>query len=140
MIPGGQVISEPCGAMDVFPTMLQAAGGRPEDYQLDGQDIMKVMTEGADSPHKEIYWEMDGQTAVRQGNYKLVLNGVLVEGEPVQDPVFLSDLSEDPSESKNLAQELPELTKELTEKALKWRAELEDNWEKNFASNYRSLT
>ena len=136
VIPAGQVIAHPCGAMDVFPTLLSWAGGDPSRYELDGFDLEKVLTQGAESPHEDIFWEMDGQTAVRHGKYKLVLNGVLVEGEPVQDPVFLSDLEADPGETQNLAGELPELTKELTEKALAWRAGIEANWKENFAANY----
>lgn len=136
VIPAGQVISEPCGAMDVFPTLLRWAGGDPGAYALDGSPLQEVLTQGAKSPHEDIFWEMDGQTAVRHGKYKLVLNGVLVEGEPVQAPVFLSNLEEDPGETKNLAEELPELTKELTEKALAWREALEKNWHENFAANY----
>lgn len=139
-VPGNQVIHEPCGAMDIFPTLLKEAGGNPGDYELDGRDIMEVMTQGTSSPHREIFWEMEEQTAVRRGDYKLVLNGVLEEGEGIQDPVFLSDLSKDPSESRNLAEELPELTRELTEQALAWRNQLEENWQINFAPNYRSLT
>lgn len=139
-VPGHQVISEPCCAMDIFPTFLQEAGGNPAEYELDGMDIMDVMTQGAPSPHKEIFWEMEGQTAVRRGKYKLVLNGVLVEGEEPQAPIFLSDLSEDISESRNLAEELPELTEELKEEALSWRKKLEENWEKRFAANYISTT
>ena len=139
-VPGNQVIHEPCGAMDIFPTLLKEAGGNPGDYELDGRDIMEVMTQGASSPHREIFWEMEEQTAVRRGDYKLVLNGVLEEGEGIQDPVFLSDLSKDPSESRNLAEELPELTRELTEQALAWRNQLEENWQINFAPNYCSLT
>ncbi len=122
--------------MDVFPTLLSWAGGDPEAYTLDGASLQEVLTQGAESPHEDIFWEMDGQTAVRHGRYKLVLNGVLVEGEPVQAPVFLSDLEEDPGETRNLAEELPELTKELTEKALRWREALEKNWDENFAANY----
>lgn len=139
-VPGNQVIHEPCGAMDIFPTLLKEAGGNPGDYELDGRDIMEVMTQGASSPHREIFWEMEEQTAVRRGDYKLVLNGVLEEGEGIQDPVSLSDLSKDPSESRNLAEELPELTRELTEQALAWRNQLEENWQINFAPNYPSLT
>lgn len=135
-IPAGQVIHEPCGAIDVFPTLLRWAGGDPGAYTLDGCPLQEVLTQGAKSPHGDIFWEMDGQTAVRHGKYKLVLNGVLVEGEPVQAPVFLSDLEEDPGETRNLAEQLPELTKELTEKALAWREALEKNWDENFAANY----
>lgn len=139
-IPAGQVIDEPCAAMDVFPTLLTMAGGDPSKYDLDGKDISSVLMESGKTPHEEIYWEMEMQTAIRQGNYKLVLDGQLVEGEPPQDPVFLSDLSVDPSETTNLAQQMPELTEELKEKALAWRAGIEDHWDKTFADAYKSTT
>lgn len=139
-IPAGQVIDEPCAAMDVFPTLLTMAGGDPAKYELDGLDISDVLMSGAKTPHEEIFWEMEMQTAVRRGNYKLVLDGQLVEGEPPQDPVFLSDLSVDPSETTNLANEMPELAAELKEKALSWRAGLEANWDKKFAQAYKSTT
>lgn len=139
-IPAGQVIDEPCAAMDVFPTLLSIAGGDPAKYELDGLDISDVLMNGGKTPHEEIYWEMEMQTAIRQGNYKLVLDGQLIEGEPPQDPVFLSDLSVDPSETTNLAAQYPALTEELKEKALAWRARLEQNWDEKFAANYRRTT
>lgn len=139
-IPGGQVIDEPCAAMDVFPTLLTMAGGDPSKYDLDGTDISDVLMHSAPSPHEELYWEMEQQTAIRQGKYKLVLNGQLVESEPAQAPVFLSDLSVDPGETVNLAEQMPELTQELTRKATAWRAGIEDHWEKTFADAYRSTT
>lgn len=139
-IPAGQVIDEPCGAMDVFPTLLAAAGGDAGAYSVDGENIWGVLTEGAASPHDCIFWEMDQQTAVRRGKYKLVLDGFTEEGVPAEDAVFLADLEADPGETVNLAAELPELTAELREKALAWRAALEANWEKEFAANYKSLT
>ena len=72
--------------------------------------------------------------------YKLVLNGQLVESEPPQDPVFLSNLREDPGETRNLAAQYPALTEELTQKALTWRAGIEKTWDEKFAANYRSTT
>lgn len=138
-IPAGQVIDEPCIAADIFPTFLNAAGGDAAKYRIDGLDIMDVLTKSAKSPHDCLFWEMAGQTAVRRGRYKLVLDGELLEGVSAEDKVFLADLEADPSETKNLKDELPSLTAELTQKALAWRAELETNWDKNWAKNY-SLT
>ncbi|MBR3866457.1 MAG: hypothetical protein IKM54_01505, partial [Butyricicoccus sp.] len=92
--------------------------------------------DGAESPHDAIFWEMEGQTAVRRGPYKLVLNGVLCEGEPPQDVVFLSDLRTDPAEQHNLASELPELTQELTAQARNWRAGIERTWDEKWAAHY----
>lgn len=139
-IKPGQVSDEPCAAMDVFPTMLKMAGGDPSCYELDGNDIAPVLFDGAPSPHKQLYWEMEDQTAIRQGDYKLVLNGRLCEFEQPQYPVFLADLSKDPGEKVNLAEKMPELVRELTGKATEWRAGIEKTWEEKFAANYRSLT
>lgn len=139
-IPAGQVIDEPCAAMDVFPTLLGLAGGDTSAYELDGYDISKVLLDGAATPHKQIFWEMEGQTAVREGKYKLVLNGRLVEEAEPSEPVFLADLEADPSETHNLASEMPELAKRLTEDALKWRAGIEERWDREYAQAYKSLT
>ncbi|MGH2371556.1 MAG: sulfatase family protein, partial [Chloroflexota bacterium] len=101
-IPAGQVIEEPGAAMDVFPTFLKAAGGDPSAYELDGQDVLPMVADGAPSPHAELFWEMGRQTAIRRGNWKLVLHGQLVEGAPPEDDVFLADLSTDLAERANL--------------------------------------
>jgi arylsulfatase A-like enzyme len=128
VIPSAQVISHPVVSMDLFPTLLKIAGGNPGDYELDGLDILPMLTSGAPSPHDMIFWELDKQTAVRRGNYKLVLNGVLAEHEQCTDPEFLADLSTDMGETKNRASEYPELTKELRAAAEAWRADLEKRW------------
>lgn len=138
-MPSGRVIDSPHIATDIFPTMLEACGGNPNDYVLDGKSILPMLLGGEEITHKYLFWEMENQTAVRFGKYKLVLNGQLVEGEPKRAEVFLSDLESDPGEKNNLADELPDLTEELKNAALEWRAALEDNWNKNFAKNYTSL-
>ena len=139
-IPGSQVIDSPHAAMDIFPTVLEACGGDPGSYELDGESMLGMLTGGEESVHDVLFWEMEEQTAVRKGNYKLVLHGRLVEGEPPRAEVFLSDLSSDPGEKQNLAEQMPELVDAMRREALAWRERLEKNWNENFAANYRSLT
>ena len=139
-IPAGRVIDSYHASMDVFPTVLEACGGDPGQYELDGESMLEMLLGGEERTHEALFWEMDGQTAMRAGNYKLVLNGRLVEGEEQRAEVFLSDLSVDPGEHDNLAEKLPEVAAEMREKALAWRAKLEKNWDEKFAANYRSLT
>lgn len=138
-ITSGQVIDEPCAAMDVFPTLLHLAGGDPGEYELDGMDISPVLMNSEQSPHNELFWEMEGQTAVRSGKYKLTLNGQLVEGDMPFAPVFLADLSTDPGETVNLADTMPELAENLRNQALEWRESIEKHWKENFAAAYSSL-
>ena len=142
-VNAGQVIDIPVASMDIFPTVLSAAGGSLEDYEIDGVDIMPVMNGEKNYPHDMLFWEMEKQTAVRKGDYKLVLNGQLVEQytkKEAVNPVFLSNLANDPSEKINLADKMPELTEELTNAAKKWRSEIENTWEKKFVHRYNNLT
>lgn len=138
-IPAGQVIDAPTVSMDIFPTVLEAAGGDPADFALDGHSVLDMLLGGPPIAHDRVFWELGGQTAMRQGQYKLVLDGQLEESEPPRAPVFLSDLEADPSERHNLAESEPELARTMREAALAWRAELERNWDERFVENYNSL-
>lgn len=135
-IPADKLVDSYHISTDIFPTILEACGGNPEEYELDGESILNELTGGEVKEHEYIFWEMEEQTAVRKGKYKLVLNGRIDEDGPVRADVFLSDLENDPSELTNLAEQMPELTAELKEKALQWRNGIENTWEEKFAENY----
>jgi arylsulfatase A-like enzyme len=139
-IPAGQVVHEVGAAMDVFPTFLKAAGGDPGQYEIDGLDVLPVVTEKAASPHDQIFWEMNKQTAVRRGDWKLVLNGVLVEGAPPEDEVFLTNLADDMGERDNHASRRPEIVEELRGAALHWRDGIERRWEDEWKGKINGLT
>ena len=127
-IPGGRVSDVPVAAMDVYPTFLQAAGGDPNRYELDGHDLLPMLSTPDFSSERSICWEMNDQTAIRRGRWKLVLNGQLVEGAPSEDTVHLADLETDPGERCNLRDDHPSLVDELVTAALAWRATIEDRW------------
>ena len=131
-----RVIGDPCIATDIFPTVLEACGGDPAGDGLDGRSILGLLTRGEQAPHGCLFWELEDQTAVRCGNYKLVLNGRTEESAAPRAPVFLADLSSDPGETRNLAETLPETCEELTRLALSWRGGIESTWEREFAQNY----
>ncbi len=137
---GGSVIDAPHIATDIFPTVLELCGGNPGEYELDGMSLTGMIFENEDAVHDYMFWEMEDQTAVRKGKYKLVLNGRTDEGEEPRADVFLADLENDPGEKHNLADEMPELCTELRQAALEWRAGIEKTWEEKFEKNYTSLT
>lgn len=117
-------------AMDILPTALTAAG-LPLPDGLDGLSLWNSLTSDAPSPHKELFWTNQGQTAVRRGSWKLVLNGKDFDRRPEGnkplsgfDAVWLSNLEEDPGESKNLRSANPVLADELATLAAKWQAQL----------------
>lgn len=128
-IPAGRVVHAVGAAMDILPTFLRAAGGDPLQYSLDGADLLPMVAQGAPSPHDELYWEMNQQTAVRRGKWKLVLKGQLVEGAPAEDEVHLSDLDADMGERINSAPQHPEVVAQLTAAAETWRAGIERRWQ-----------
>jgi arylsulfatase A-like enzyme len=128
-IEGGQVVDAPAAAMDVLPTALQAAGGNPDAYELDGVDLLPWLADGKAPPDRTLFWEMNQQTAVRRGPWKLVLDGVLVEGAEPEDDVHLSNLEEDMGERENLIEVYPDLAAELKAEAEAWRHGIEARWE-----------
>jgi len=77
-IPAGQLLDSPYASMDIFPAFLQAAGGSPSRYELDGENLLLYVCDGKTPSERDIFWEMGQQTAVRRGRWKFVLNGQLV--------------------------------------------------------------
>jgi arylsulfatase A-like enzyme len=130
-IPAGQVVDLPCTAMDVLPTILAATQVDGVGLELDGTSLLDLLS-GAGTPDRltdrQLFWELGDQTAVREGRWKLVLNGQLVEGEPDTEEVFLADLEQDAAEAHNLIAAEPEIAARLTEAATRWRTGIEERW------------
>lgn len=133
-VPAGQVLDAPCATMDLFPTILAAAGAAPDGYELDGTNLLSYLCDGTPLAQRDIYWERDKQTAVRRGRWKLVLNGQLVENGDVTDEVWLSDLSTDMGECVNVKDVEPSITAELKAAAESWRERGEARWRSEFSA------
>lgn len=118
-IPAGKTYDLPVMNLDVLPTAIAAAGGKPEaSWQLDGVDLMPFIT-GAETgrPHQTLYWRFGPQWAIRHGDLKLVVS----KGGNGQPELY--DLAADIGESKDLASSQPEKVKELQTMWDKWSAE-----------------
>ncbi|TVY12014.1 sulfatase-like hydrolase/transferase [Paenibacillus cremeus] len=122
-IASGQVRNEPCLMMDMAPTLLELVALPAPREEMDGRSILKLLngTEGA--PHPQLFWQYNGQLAVREGHWKLVLNGRLDFGRPVADLVHLSNLEDDPGERINLKDQYPEVVERLSRSIREWQAE-----------------
>lgn len=127
VIPAGKTIGELGAAMDIFPTFLNLAGGAvPEDYPLDGRDILAMAQGKARSPHDYLCWEYGKQRAVRNGRWKLTLNAKLDFNRAADESIFLADLNADPGESTNLADRHPDKVRELRGILAAWINDLPD--------------
>lgn len=119
-LPRGVVNRDVYAMMDIMPTFLSLAGIDPSKYHMDGVNIYDALQSSANPPQRSLYWEYAGQLAIRQGPWKLVLNGKLDFTRGTAEPVHLSNLIEDPGERTNLADQYPELVRKLTEEVTLW--------------------
>lgn len=97
-IQPGQVSDQVWAAWDVFPTLSELAGLKAPQG-LDGESMVDAILDGKTKDHDPLYWEFhEGgfHQAVRMGDWKGVRHGI-------QSPLELYDLSEDPGEKQDVA-------------------------------------
>lgn len=115
-LPSGVVYDKPVIALDIHPTAVAAAGGKPA-ANLDGVDLMPFASgKNRNAPHEALYWRFGAQSAIRKGDWKLVNTG--------QESVHLYNLAQDISETKDLAAANPEKLKELQAAWDGWNREM----------------
>ncbi|MCB1020467.1 MAG: sulfatase-like hydrolase/transferase [Bryobacterales bacterium] len=109
-IPARSVNDEALISLDVAPTVVAAAGGRPADV-LEGRDVLSVLAGEQPAPDRALYWDYLGYSAIRRGPHKLL--------RPAGEQTFqLFDVKRDVGETTDLAPREPALVARL-------RAELE---------------
>ena len=114
-----RVVDEPLAMVDVMPTVLALAGAHgSEDHPFDGKDIWQTLAEGASSPHEDILINVEAfRGAIRKGNWKLVKIALL----PGKTELF--DLSKDPAEQNNVADQFPEIAADLEARLMAYAKE-----------------
>lgn len=122
-IEGGQVLDDLGVMMDIYPTFVDLAGGEIDADDIDGENVLDMVRKNTGTPHEQVFWELDGQLAVRQGEFKLVLDGKLDFERKLDEKVILSHLENDPGERTNLADKHPELVEQMKQDVLKWYEE-----------------
>lgn len=101
--------------LDFLPTFCEMAGVQlPSDRVFDGISLTEVMhNPSAQSPRQEFYYYRGSLLyAVRVGNYKLHLMDKSAYGRDklvIYDKPYLYDLSSDPGEHYNVADEHPDI-------------------------------
>jgi arylsulfatase len=93
----GGLVETPCHVVDILPTCLEAADAPypKEKRPIEGRSMMPVLAGKALPPHDAIFWEHEGNQAVREGRFKLVR----AHGGPWE----LYDLEADRTEANDLA-------------------------------------
>ena len=121
-IPKGTTYEHPISTLDIFPTVLAAAGASPPtDIALDGVDLMPYLSgSNSEKPHDKLFWRAGNIWATRDGDWKLIY---------AADRHWLYDLSADIGEKTNLADKRPDMVKEMTASFEQWnRGNVEPLW------------
>ena len=127
-LKGGTRRDDPVAAFDLLPTVIEVCG-LEADGEHDGTSLSHWLQHPeAVLPERDIFWEQGGQTAVRRGPWKLVLNGQEIEQAQPTAEVFLSNLETDPQQRVNLFDQHRPLADELAAAAREWRNKLEQRW------------
>ncbi|QHW33468.1 sulfatase-like hydrolase/transferase [Paenibacillus rhizovicinus] len=122
-VSSGRVEHRPHAMMDVLPTFLELAGIESPAVTLDGRSAAELLLSGNGpqaGQHERLFWSYEDQLAVREGSWKLVLNGKLDFGREAPDAVHLSNLETDPGERSNLSLQFPDKVRELREAVIHW--------------------
>jgi arylsulfatase len=107
----GVLRDQPGHIIDLMPTCLEAAGAaHPSDSDdsippVEGVSLVPSFS-GADLGREAIFWEHEGNRAVRLGDWKLVAKGV-------DGPWELYDMGVDRTELNDLAGKMPRRVKEM---------------------------
>ena len=111
-VPAGSVIDAPGHVIDLLATCVDLAEveypgtrGMSEITPLEGKSLRPVFETGTREGHEAIFWEHQGNRAIRMGRWKLVSKRV--PGTHAHGAWELYDLEEDRSEMNDLAADMP---------------------------------
>ncbi|MEJ6580403.1 MAG: sulfatase-like hydrolase/transferase [Akkermansiaceae bacterium] len=120
-------------ALDLVPTFTAAAGGKPlplkkapshedvrnrnrsnEKYgEYDGRDLLPALN-GGPSPERLLFWRLQGQTAILDGEFKLI--------RPSHRPAQLFQPATDPGERNDVTANYLQKRDDLFQKLAEWEA------------------
>jgi len=137
----GSICNTPVHAIDIYPTLLEIAGGHmEEDWIIDGTSILPLLEESGDISREALYWYMPlydrswGATpcaVIREGDFKLIeFFGDYCDRENDWEMIpegrtELFDLSEDIGESRDISELYPERTFRMREALYSWINEMD---------------
>ena len=118
-IKPGQITRQVAHVIDIMATCVDVAGTtHPSTFKgrtvlpIEGKSLLPILRGEEREGHDALYWQFDNCRAVRRGKWK----AVRVAGSAWE----LYDMERDRTELHNLAEERPELVRELAEAWERW--------------------
>ncbi len=125
-IEAGTFSGLPGHFIDFMPTLVEIAGAEyPQEFNgqeitpMQGQSLLPVFKGEKVERNNPIFWEWSDGQAVYHDSWKIVKEGL-------DNPWDLYNLQEDPAETNNLAEELPEKLEALEKRFKEWEKSLPD--------------
>jgi arylsulfatase A-like enzyme len=130
-VPAALVYRQPVSQLDIYPTVLAAAGAQPP-AQLDGANLLPFLEANrSDAPHAQLFWSLEDRNvkwAVREGRWKLVNDDTVPAiDQHLGHPKFqtqLFDLETDPFEEHDVSGTKPELVAALRKAMAEFHASM----------------
>ncbi len=109
---GGRSWDGLCGALDMFPTLMDMAGLKmPPTQPLDGKNFWPALRDNKTSPVDNYYWGWKNSDGLRTADWKILR---------YSDHTELYDIRQDISEAHDVAAAHPDVVKTLTAKMNDW--------------------
>jgi len=132
----GSLVREPGHLIDIMPTLVDVAGATyprifngHEIVPQQGRSFAPAFSGHALHRDAPLFWEHEGNRAIRDGNWKLVSR--------YHEAWELYDLSQDRSEQINLAAQQPERVLQMAERWTAWAAASDvDQWDDAFDTGH----
>ena len=124
-IRAGSVTQQTAMTMDFLPTLLDAAGAKPDQRKApDGVSLMPTLSDPARVEERTLFWRYHAhsQGAVRRGQYKYL---------SIEGAEYLFDVVADPQERGNLNKHQEAIFRELKAAWTKWNGEMLAYTDKN---------
>jgi arylsulfatase A-like enzyme len=123
-VEAGSVSSFPGHFIDLMATFVDISGAEyPEAFNgekitpMQGVSLVPALKGKNNKRKQPLFWEWRNGQAVREGDWKLVRNGLEKDWD-------LYDLTTDPTETENLAAGFPDKVKEMESLFLQWKSEV----------------
>lgn len=132
-VSAGTVSDETILSVDLYPTLLELAGGAKPAQTLDGVSYLSLLFgDGSQTLDRtNVYWHFPGYLGANQGHWRTTPVSVVRSGdwkllEFLEDGrLELYNIREDIGESRNLASTMPDKTRELREQLVGWRQSIQ---------------
>ena len=117
-IAAGSTCDELAIGMDLLPTMAELAGTKlPAEHVFDGRSIVPLLDGAKLTSPRRLFWRTGKQQAMRDGRWKIVVNGKGQKGQQAA----LFDLRKDIRENRDVSSAQAERVRSMLRALAEWR-------------------